>query len=147
METKTCKSCGEQISKKAKICPHCRTKQNKLGKWIILAIIILFIGACCSNFAKSQEEEKNNFVHNVTNEYTDSIGTHYIEGTLKNNNEKDYSYLQIEFTCYDNDGNNIGTAIANANNIGAGETWKFKAMGLFTNKDVNKCEFKEVTGW
>lgn len=88
----------------------------------------------------------DDFTHTIEREYDNSF-SHYIEGTVKNNTNKSYSYLQIEFICYDKDGNNIGTAIDNTNNVLGNETWKFKAFGLFTDKKVAKCKFHEITGW
>lgn len=114
------------------------------------AIIGTFIAVICLTLTTgcvSTEEEQQNFSHKVTKEYTDSIGTHYIEGTVTNSNEKDYSYVQIDFVCYDKEGINLGTAMANTNNLGANETWKFKAMGLFSDKTVDHCEYKEITSW
>lgn len=115
-------------------------KKIMLGLFITIAFLITATGC-------TTEEEMKNFSHEITNEYTDSIGTHYIEGTVKNSNDKDYSYVQIEFVCYDKDGNNIGTAMANTNNLGANETWKFKAMGLFSNSKADHCDYKEITSW
>ena len=149
---KECRHCGSEISNKAKICPVCKKSQEgiiaKFFKLFAIAVILLILlGVGISNIAKEKDEEQENFDHDITNEYTDSIGTHYIEGTLKNNNNKEYSYLQIEFVCYDADGNNLGTALDNTNNLGSNETWKFKAMLLSTSGEATKCEFKEVTGW
>lgn len=42
-ETKLCKHCQTEIPKKAKVCPNCRKKQGGAAKWIIIAIIVLFI--------------------------------------------------------------------------------------------------------
>ena len=147
MDKKICKYCGEEISKKAKVCPHCRKKQRKIPKWISIIIFFIIIIAIASTVANNAEKELENFSYEVTNEYTDVIGSHYIEGTVKNSNDKEYSYVQIEFVCYDKDGNNIGTALDNTNNLGANETWKFKAIGLFTDKNVDHCDYKEITSW
>jgi len=70
-----------------------------------------------------------------------------MKGTVENKANKDYSYVQIEFICYDKEGNNIGTALDNSNNLLKGQTWKFKAIGLFSDQKVSKCEFHEITGW
>lgn len=43
METKLCKYCQTEISKKAKICPNCRKKQSGKLKWIIIIIVIGFL--------------------------------------------------------------------------------------------------------
>lgn len=42
--TKTCKNCGQTISKKTKVCPHCYKKQGIRPWMIIVAIlVVLFI--------------------------------------------------------------------------------------------------------
>lgn len=69
-------------------------------------------------------------------------------GILKNNSGKDVSYLQIEFAVKDKDGNKLGTAIANINNLKAGDTWKFEAMSFSTDEgQVIDLEDYEVTGF
>ena len=68
-----------------------------------------------------------------------------IVGVVKNNTDKDYSYLQISFTLYDIDGNVVGTAFANVNNIKAGGTWRFEAM--FFEDNAATWELDEITGW
>lgn len=159
MDKKKCKYCQSEIDKKAKICPNCRKKQG-MPKWLIAIIVVVVIAIFASAGGGSEESGNANnggsgtntqkvekFTYNVTNEYQDTF-SYYIEGTVKNNKDKDYSYVQIEFVCYDKDGNNLGTAIDNTNNLLGNETWKFKAMGMFTTDDkVDHCDFKEVTGW
>lgn len=112
----------------------------------MLAVLVCFsFTGCTEEIENAAKDEK--FSHEVSNEYTDSIGTHYIEGIVKNENDKEYSYVQVDFVCYDKDGNNLGTAMDNTNNLGANESWKFKAMLLSTSGEADHCEFKEVTGW
>ena len=49
---------------------------------------------------------------------TDEYGIRYkIEGTIKNNTDKQYSYVQVTFNLYDKDGAQIGSALANINNL------------------------------
>ena len=150
-DKKTCKSCGEEISKKAKVCPHWSKKQSKFPAWlrVLIGVLVIIIGiaAIASGAQEEKEKEQEKFSHEVTNEYTDSIGAHYIEGTVKNSNDKEYSYVQIEFVCYDKDGNNVGTALANTNNLGSNESWKFKAMLMSTSGEADHCDFKEITSW
>ncbi len=151
---KKCKYCQTEIDSKAKICPNCRKKQG-MPKWAIFLIVIVVIGifAASSGGSKNDSaknggsnEKKERFTYTVTSEYNNSF-SHYIEGTVKNNLDKDYSYVQIEFICYDKDGNNLGTAIDNTNNLLGQQTWKFKAFGLFTDNTADHCDFHEVTGW
>lgn len=40
----TCKDCGAQISKSAKVCPHCGAKRKPSGWRVFFGIILLFVG-------------------------------------------------------------------------------------------------------
>lgn len=79
----------------------------------------------------------------------DKYGMSYtIEGTIKNNTDKQYSYVQVTFNLYDSDGAQIGTALANINNLEANGLWKFKASGSFGNgKTVTSYKLMEIKGW
>ena len=77
--------------------------------------------------------------------YDSSGFAYYVYGTLTNN-KKDVDYIQILIPVYDKNGNKLGDAMANCNNLKKGETWRFKAMALEDgiagySKDV------EVTGF
>lgn len=153
---KKCKYCQSEIDEKAKICPNCHKKQSHLARWIVLGVIAVIIIAAIAGGGSSENgnaskgdantETKERFTYNVTNEYNDSFA-HYIEGTVINNRDYDYSYVQIEFICYDKEGNNIGTALDNTNNLLGNQTWKYKAMLLATDVKADHCDFHEVTGW
>lgn len=54
----TCKVCGAQVAKSAKVCPQCGAKRNPSVLRVIIAIILLFIGffALMSAFSGSSEE-------------------------------------------------------------------------------------------
>ena len=47
-ETKVCKYCKSEIPKKAKVCPNCRKKQGGIGKWIVIAVIVIIVIAAIS---------------------------------------------------------------------------------------------------
>ena len=70
-----------------------------------------------------------------------------ITGTLVNNTDEDKSYLQIEYNLYDADGAQIGTALANINNLKAGGTWKFEATSMEKPEDVADWERVDVSGF
>lgn len=145
---KKCKYCQSEIDKKAKICPNCRKSQSssalRIFIGVILGLIIIIAIVTGGNNTTSEE----NFTYEVVKQYADEYGfSYYIEGTVKNNKSKEYAYVQIEFVCYDSEGNNLGTAIDNTNNLLGNETWKFKAIGLFTDQKVDHCDYKETTGW
>lgn len=120
---------------------------KNLAKIFVCFAFVFSLAACVDLEEVTSIED--NFSHEITKSYKGkgNIG-YYIEGTVSNNSDNDYSYLQIEFICYDKDGNNLGTAIDNTNNLLGNQTWKFKAMGLFDDvKNVDHCDYHEITGW
>lgn len=164
---KKCKYCQSEIDSKAKICPNCRKKQNKFPVWlrVLLAFLIIIIGigllgedtSTNNNNGSTNENNTNNnenkneekFSYEVTNSAPDEYNiSYYIEGTVTNNKDKEYSYVQIEFICYDSEGNNLGTALDNTNNLLGNETWKFKAVAMFSDvENIDHCDFKDITSW
>ena len=71
----------------------------------------------------------------------------YINGSIKNNSKKNYSYAQVTFGIYDDNGAKIGTALDNVTNLGAGETWTFKAMSIEAGVSGGKYRLDEITGY
>lgn len=58
-ETKLCKHCQMEIPKKAKICPNCRKKQGGKLKWIVIAVVAVFIiGSISSGGDNNPKVEK-----------------------------------------------------------------------------------------
>lgn len=142
---KKCKDCGAEISKSAETCPQCGKKQNKpiIKKIIILIIALLIIVAIAG---ASQSEKKENLVLVSSEMNYDGYSTTYIEGTIENKSDKEYSYVQVTFNLFDAEGNQLGTAVANINNLQPNASWKYKAIGLTTQK-VERFELQEITGW
>ncbi len=71
----------------------------------------------------------------------------YITGTLTNNKDTDVSYVQVEYVVYDADGAQIGTALANTNNLKAGGSWKYEAYVTADAASVASFELAEITGF
>ena len=69
----------------------------------------------------------------------------YVVGKIKNNSNKQYSYVQVEINLYDNNDNQVGSTLANVNNLEPGGTWKFEAL-IFEEK-ATKYKIKEITGY
>ena len=94
---------------------------------------------------QEQQEVKQNtdvdkYQVQILDSRSDGFAT-YITGTLVA--DRDYSYVQILIPCYDADGNKLGDAIANINNLNKGESWKFEAMSIDANVatfDIDKAE-------
>jgi RNA polymerase subunit RPABC4/transcription elongation factor Spt4 len=158
-----CKSCSREIASNAKSCPGCGAKNKKpiykRAWFIILAVVI--VGGTMANLGgndntstsngkeassvKEVEKAKYEIVGDVTSE-TDSAAT-YIKGVIKNNSGKDVSYVQITYNLFDKDGNQIGTALDNINNLAKDGTWKFKAIGLDVDGEIDTFKLGEITGF
>lgn len=70
-----------------------------------------------------------------------------ISGVYTNKAGKDLSYVQVSYNLFDADGNQIGTALANTNNLADGGTWKFEAFGSATVDEVASYKIGDVTGF
>lgn len=162
MAMKYCKECGEQISSSAKECPKCGKDQRNffVKHKVITFILVIFIivgiavvggGDTTTNNLKDENNTGTNQITNETERFTvvehttekDGYWT-YITGTIKNNTNKEYSYVQVEINLYDDDGSLVNSTIDNINNLEANGTWKFKAMAT---SDFATYKIKEVTGF
>lgn len=70
-----------------------------------------------------------------------------ISGVYTNKAGKDLSYVQVSYNLFDADGNQIGTALANTNNLADGGTWKFEAIGSAAVDEVASYKIGDVTGF
>lgn len=162
----TCKTCGKEIAKNAKVCPNCgaKIKAPIYKKWWFYVIILIVIGTVSSspsdtvstgnsnNNSQIQEDvktpvqKKEKFTLESHSGTYDEIGfAFYIEGTIRNNTNKEYSYVQVTFNTYDKDGAQLGTALANINNLEANGVWKYKAIAMAEN--IASYKLAEITGW
>lgn len=163
-----CKTCGKEIAKNAKVCPNCgaKIKAPIYKKWWFWIIIVVIIASATSNPAdntvntggnlnnnfqvqedtKTPIQKKEKFTLESHSGAYDSAGfAFYIEGTIKNNTDKNYSYVQVTFNTYDKDGAQLGTALANINNLEANGIWRYKAMTTADN--IASYKLAEITGW
>jgi len=72
-------------------------------------------------------------------------GVKTVTGILENTNNKEYSYVQVEINLYDKDGVQVGSTLANANNLEANGKWRFQAPVLENN--VATAKLKEITAF
>lgn len=70
-----------------------------------------------------------------------------ISGVYTNKAGKDLSYVQVSYNLFDEDGNQVGTALANTNNLADGGTWKFEAFGSAAVDEVASYKIGDVTGF
>ncbi|MBR2678195.1 MAG: zinc ribbon domain-containing protein [Bacilli bacterium] len=159
METKKCKKCQEEINKKAKKCPKCGSKQG-MPTWLIVVIVIIVISIIAStgeSSSSSPSKKKEGGSAKDTNEKftllehqkSDESNQYfmYIEGKIKNNRDRDMSYVQVTFTTYDAEGNTLGTCLDNNSGLQANGTWKFKAICSEGVDKIDHYELKEITGY
>ena len=165
MSTKVCKNCGAELSSDAKVCVKCgKDQRNFFAKHKVLSFLILVViigvvatstggentttstdgSSTNTNFIQTPKQEKFTLMSDTKT--TDVLGTTYIEGEIKNNTDKTYSYVQVTFNLYDANGAQLGTALDNINNLEANGTWKYKAIGLVSDEVVS-YKLVEITGW
>lgn len=117
-----------------------KKKRSKIWLIVFVGVIVLFwvIGnqdSPTSTSAKGLELVESS---SERGEY----GNLYITGTVKNNTNKTYSYAQVTFNLYDDSGAQVGSTMANTNNLEAGGIWKFKAVVIEEN--VIKFKFTGI---
>ena len=131
---------------------------GKILKWLGIVFVFLLMVSCFAEdtedvnvsnssptIVEEQQEPQADYVFIEQPYITNDGYWDHIEGVVQNNTGKDLEYIQISFTLYDADGNVIGTAFANANNIKDGGTWKFDA--LITDENYASFELDEISGW
>ena len=161
-----CKTCGADIAKSAKICPHCGAKKKPGVFRVLMGTFLIFIGLCAivgalsgGSGSKSPTSDQNavQAINNSASKQkleevsapaiaTGDYGNKTISGSLKNVSGKTISYVQITFALYDNDGAQVGTAVANINNLTADSVWKYSATPLTTNAWTS-FEQTEIDSW
>ena len=138
-------------------------KKKPIGKIVLIVVVVLVaLGAFGSlsggdkgsdsstsaGAAKTEQTEEKK-PYTISDETLDTSNPYGVKitGTLVNNTDEDKSYLQIEYNLYDADGAQIGTALANINNLKAGGTWKFEAASMEKPEDVANWERVDVSGF
>lgn len=137
----------------------------KKKKWIIIAGVVVVIaviaaaGTSGSDEAQTPQaeehvktetkapEQKEDFTleGETQGAYDEYEMSYSITGSIKNNTDRDASYVQVTFNLYDAQGNQIGTALDNINNLEAGGIWKFDALGL--EEGIASYRLVEISGF
>lgn len=163
--TKLCKHCKTEIPYDAKVCPQCRKKQKSgVLKWVLIAFLVLaaiiaFSGGGGGSSTSSSTSGQNAIqtINNASSKakleevtapqvVSKGYGLMNIEGSMKNISGKTLSYVQITFALYDKDGAQIGTAVANINNLTKDSVWKYSATPL-TMDEWSSFELTEIDSW
>ncbi|UZX16529.1 FxLYD domain-containing protein [Thermus sp. PS18] len=75
----------------------------------------------------------------------DQYGARYVVGKIRNNTKRTYSYVQVEINLYDKNGNQVGSTLANVNNLEPGAVWSFKAP-IF-EEEATQFKVADITGF
>ncbi len=155
-----CQSCGKEIADTAKSCPGCGAKikkpvYKKAWFWIIIGFVVIGLASggsagTSSNNKKTKTATKQEalVLEDGHTGSPDAYGfAYYIEGYIKNNTDKEYSYVQVEFTAYDAEGNTVGSCLDNNSGLEANGRWKFKAICSGEAKQIASYKLKEITKW
>lgn len=70
-------------------------------------------------------------------------GSRCLAGTVKNNSDKEYSYVRVDFNLYDNSGAQVGWTDASIGNLEPHGTWKFKT-NIVTDEKATQAKLKEI---
>lgn len=137
---------GEEIKKKSK------RKSAIIGTIVCVigfSLLIYMIVAVVLADNKQSKRELEVTATSMEVTYSEYLGySATITGTAKNNTSKNYSYASVEFAVYDSAGNNLGTALANINNLMSGDTWKFSAALLgFPETRPTTYKLVDITVW
>lgn len=157
---KKCKHCQTEIDSKAKVCPNCRKKQGMPTFLIIILVIVgvIIIGGIAGGNSDENDSKASGTTTSVEDltlldGHTGKVESEYsylITGTIKNNKNKEYSYVSVEFYTYDSEGNLLDTCWTNNSGLEANGTWKFEASCFFSNgnaKAVASYKLKEIDKW
>lgn len=98
-----------------------------------------------SNTTFVESLSKNNFELVNSTPVKDILGIYHIEGIVKNKTNKKFDYVQVQFNLYDKQGNIVGQALANMNNLDANGTWKFTAYN-FSGESYSTYKLAEISG-
>ena len=137
-----CKSCGNEISKSAKLCPNCGAKNKKpfYKKWWIWAIIVVFVIAIAGvGGENSSGTNKPIEVENKEAITYEAVDLNDMFESLKNNAmkaETEYQNKYIEITgkiCnFDSDGEYVSVEPTNA------DEWNFDSVMCYIKNDNHK---------
>ena len=129
------------------------TQKANRTKLAIIFVVALFISLFVALVVFLNNETQNPKLEvsqtTLSVEYNEYLGySATVKGMAKNVSNRDFSYVSIEFSIYDSSGNNLGTALANINNLSKGDSWQFEAH-LFSFPSSMPVSYRlvEITTW
>jgi hypothetical protein len=170
MALKKCRECGNDISTKAAACPKCGAVLKKKGGCLSVVVLLFLIGIVIAAISSVTHETSSSSQTSPPagsgqstrpstpptpvrpdlevvdyNWASGEFGNRVIRGTVRNNTSKQYKYVQVEINLYDKADTQVGSTLANVNNLEPGRTWRFEAAVL--EESASKAKVKDITGF
>lgn len=152
-----CDKCGQEVENSAVSCPNCGNKFKetpKSNKALTLGILIAIGSTASDSTTKTKNEDKQEAqtiikprleLLNTYNCQLSEYGGNAACGVVINNTSRTMSYVQVEINLYDMNDNQIGSTMANVNNLAAGSKWVFKAPVI--TEERYRWKVVDVSGW
>lgn len=96
-----------------------------------------------SNSITSETVKKNKLEVLNSDIKTGKYGERNVIGTIKNNTDKQYGYVEVEINLYDNSGSQVGGTFANTQNLEPNGIWTFKAPIIY--EDARSYKIKKIS--
>lgn len=136
-----CSECGNEVSNKAQSCPKCGAKVTvKAGFSVIKLIGLLFFGGIVYlAMIADKPSVTSSPASSVSSQNLEAVdvafkkaqyGNRVVAGLVPNTTGKKYGYVQVEINLFDKQGTQVGSTLANVNNLDVGTTWAFEAPVL-----------------
>lgn len=87
----------------------------------------------------------DDYAYTIDSQGIDEYGFYKVTGTVINNTNSDVDGLQIEFKCYDVNGNSVDTVKTYTENLLVGETWSYEAIDSSNANRIDHCDFFQIT--
>ena len=142
--TKQCPYCKQAIDVNASICPYCRQKLKRgTGCGIIISWgFILIVGAAIflAVTGRAGVLSKNDLVIENASGSHNALGVSTWEGDLVNKGNVSIENIVIQYTCYNDSKEYVGTVQSKIKRIEGKETIHFHATGLVKPDGQVTCE-------
>lgn len=170
MAIKLCKECGKPVSTQAQACPTCGAVLKKKTSPAVgcLAVLLCFggISALVQTFSESTSSSNPSSSSSTESQSSQAaepvqpkaklevldakwvrgdFNVMSIKGTVRNNTKKQYGYVQVEINLYDGSGAQVGSTLANVNNLEPLGIWHFEAV--VAEESARRFKVKDVTGF
>lgn len=129
--------------------------KKKISLFILCGIIVLGVCGCqndnsSTNIDNNQEEQKeeikNPFIVSDEKGYASDEYWYYIDGTITNTTDTNFTYAEIDYILYDNSGATLTTCYTNITYLEAKGIWKYSVhcpMAGGNANNVSSFKMKE----